>query len=160
MGLDLITCLKYENHPYLNHSYTDIITKQQSLLELFHWQFINTGWNWMILHHWMIISIPRAVVHECLEDLIIYPSAEVYSQGILRVSQHFSPKAEMRRIRREINRAMPREKNLWIDLCVHSSFFIFLPSFSSSLPGVFPTPSAPSASLTFQCQLSQWPNWN
>lgn len=82
----------------------------------------------MILHHWMILSIPRAVVHECLEDLIIYSSAEVYSQGISRVSQHFSPKAEMRRIRRAITRAVPREKifqQIWIKLCVHSSFILF-----------------------------------
>lgn len=32
MGLDLITYLKYENHPYLNYSYTDIITKEQKPL--------------------------------------------------------------------------------------------------------------------------------
>lgn len=156
MGLDLITYLKYENHPYLNYSYTDIITKQQSLLELFHWQFINSGWKWMILQHWMIISIPRAVVRECLEDLIIYPSAEVCSQGILRVGQHFSPKAKMRRIRREISKAMPREKifeYIWMELCAHSSFSFFFPSFSSSPPGV-PHSFCPLC-LTFQCQSSQ-----
>lgn len=128
-----------ENHPYLNDSYRDAIIKQLNLLKLFHWQFINTGQDWLIFHHCIITSIQSTVTLESLKDIIIY-SSEVIPEA-LRVSQHFSAKAKMSRIRKIIKKWLEK-KNLSIAL--QAFFIFFLPSLPpSSFPGIFSHPFYP-----------------
>lgn len=129
-----------EKHPYLNDSYTDAIIKQLILLKLFHWQFINTGQDWLIFHHCIITSIQCTVTLESLKDIIIY-SSEVIPEA-LRVSQHFSPKAKISRIRKIIKKKRLEKKNLSIAL--QAFFIFFLPSLPpSSFPGIFSHPFYP-----------------
>lgn len=115
-----------EKHPYLNDSYTDAIIKQLNLLKLFHWQFINTGQDWLIFHHCIITSIQCTVTLESLKDIIIY-SSEVIPEA-LRVSQHFSPKAKMSRIRKIIKKKTRKKESF----SSSSGILHFLSSFPSS----------------------------